>query len=93
MIVDRIALEDFKSLTEDTKNIMTSDSIAVSVVTGYSENNMKRAKFSYTIPSETISSIKNSHQLLIRYYSGPSMMTIKPKYRSLTKLKQLIDIK
>jgi hypothetical protein len=91
MMVDRIEFENVRNLSEDKQNVMTSDSTTISVITGYSENNVKLAKFSYKIPGEIISKIRNSNQFLIRYYSGPSMMTVKPKKKSIKKLKELID--
>jgi hypothetical protein len=36
--------------------------------------------------------IKEADQLSIRYYSGPSLITVKPKKLSIKKIKELIDI-
>ena len=91
MTIDRIELENVKSISENTTDIMTSDSTTVSVVSGYSENNRKLTRFSYQIPDSTMAKIKSSTQLSYRYYSGPSLITIKPKKRSLQKIKELID--
>ena len=92
MVIDKIELENVKTISENTTDIQTSDSTTVSVTTGYSENNRKISRFSYKIPVSTIMEIKKADQLSIRYYSGPSMITVKPKKLSIKKLKELIDI-
>lgn len=91
MKIDRMEFENKRSLSEDTQTFFNSESVPITVMTGYSENNSKIARFSYKIPPEAIERIRNSNQLLIRYYSGPSMMTVKPGKKSIRKLKQLID--
>jgi hypothetical protein len=93
MTIKRNEYENFKSISEDKKDIMAADSSSVSVVTGYSESSGKIARFSYEIPEEVISKIKVANQILLRYYSGPSMITVKPGGGNLKKLKKLIDIK
>ena len=92
MVIDKIELENVKTISENTTDIQTSDSTTVSVTTGYSENNRKITRFSYKIPVSTIMEIKKADQLSIRYYSGPSMITVKPKKLSVKKIKELIDI-
>ena len=91
MVIDKIELENVKTISEDKTDIQTSDSTTVSVTTGYSENNRKITRFSYKIPVSTITEIKKADQLSIRYYSGPSMITVKPKKQSIKKIKELID--
>ena len=91
MVIDEMELENVKSISENTTDIQTSDSTTVSVTTGYSENNRKITRFSYKIPVSTIMEIKKADQLSIRYYSGPSMITVKPKKLSIKKIKELID--
>ena len=91
MVIDEMELENVKSISENTTDIQTSDSTTVSVTTGYSENNRKITRFSYKIPISTIMEIKKSNQISIRYYSGPSMITVKPKNQSIKKIKELID--
>ena len=91
MVIDKIELENVKTISEDKTDIQTSDSTTVSVTTGYSENNRKITRFSYKIPVSTIMEIKKADQLSIRYYSGPSMITVKPKNLSIKKIKELID--
>ena len=92
MVIDEMELENVKSISENTTDIQTSDSTTVSVTTGYSENNRKITRFSYKIPISTIMEIKKADQLSIRYYSGPSLITVKPKKLSIKKIKELIDI-
>ena len=91
MVIDEMELENVKSISENTTDIQTSDSTTVSVTTGYSENNRKITRFSYKIPVSTIMEIKKANQISIRYYSGPSMITVKPKNLSIKKIKELID--
>ena len=91
MVIDKIELENVKTISENTSDIQTSDSTTVSVTTGYSENNRKITRFSYKIPISTIMEIKKADQLSIRYYSGPSLITVKPKKLSIKKIKELID--
>lgn len=92
MLIDKIELENVRSISENTSNISTSDSTTVSVVTGYSENNRKITRFRYKIPVNIMTKIKESNQFFLRYYSGPSMITIKPKKMSINKVKQLIEM-
>ncbi len=91
MVIDKIELENVKTISENKTDIQTSDSTSVSVTTGYSENNRKITRFSYKIPVSTIMEIKKANQISIRYYSGPSMITVKPKNLSIKKIKELID--
>ncbi|NLI08519.1 MAG: hypothetical protein GX457_15720 [Thermotogaceae bacterium] len=91
MVIDEMELENVKTISENTTDIQTSDSTTVSVTTGYSENNRKITRFSYKIPVSTIMEIKKANQISIRYYSGPSMITVKPKNLSIKKIKELID--
>jgi hypothetical protein len=93
MVIDKIELENVKTISENTTDIQTSDSTTVSVTTGYSENNRKITRFSYKIPVSTIMEIKKADQLSIRFYSGPSLITVRPKNLSIKKIKELIDIK
>ena len=71
---------------------MTSDSTTVSVISGFTESNRKITRFSYNIPDAAIAKIRESDRLSIRYYSGPSMITLSPKKKSLNKLKELIEL-
>ena len=91
MAIDKIEFENVKSISENTTDVPTSDSTSVSVITGYSENNRKLTRFVYEIPVSVIGRIKEADQFSMRYYAGPSMITVKPKKRSIKKVKELID--
>jgi len=91
MVIDRIELENVKTISENSTDIQTLDSTTVSVITGYSENNRKITRFSYKIPVSTMMEIKKASKIYIRYYSGPNMITVKPKKISIKKIKELID--
>lgn len=91
MVIDKMELENVRSISENTGNISTSDSTTVSVITGYSEDNRKITRFRYLIPAAAMARIKESDKFLLRYYSGPSMITVKPKKKSIRMIKQLTD--
>lgn len=91
MSVDKIELENVRSISENTGKLSTSDSTSVSVITGYSEDNRKITRFRYKIPAATMAKIKESDQFTLRYYSGPSMITVRPRKKSIRMIKQLID--
>jgi hypothetical protein len=91
MVIDRIELENVKTVSENSTDIQTLDSATVSVITGYSENNRKITRFSYKIPVSTMMEIKKASKIYFRYYSGPNMITVKPKKISIKKIKELID--
>ena len=91
MAIKSVERENAREISEDTEDIMTSDSTQVSVVTGYSENNRKITRFSYRLPREVVSQIKTADEVLFRYYTGPDMITIKLRDSKLKKLKQLIE--
>jgi len=55
------------------------------------ENNRKITRFVYEIPLPVIERTKEAEQFSMRYYAGPSMITVKPKKRSIKKVEQLID--
>ena len=92
MSLERMELENARDISETTSDILTSDSTTVSVITGYSENDRKITRLSYRIPAATMEKIRSSDNLILRYYSGPSMITVKPRNKSIRKLKQLIDM-
>lgn len=92
MSLERMELENARDISETTSNILTSDSTTISVITGYSEDNRKITRLSYRIPAATMEKIRSSDNLILRYYSGPSMITVKPRNKSVKKLKQLIDM-
>jgi len=91
MVIDKKERENTKDIDEKKEDIATSDSTSISVVTGYSENNRKITRFSYRIPEKVIEKVKNTDNVLFRYYSGPNMLTLTLDGKKLKKLKQLID--
>jgi len=91
MDIDKIELENVKTISENKTDIQTSDSTTVFVTTGFSESNRKITRFSYKIPISTIMEIKKANQISIRYYAGPSMITVKPRKLSIKRIKELID--
>lgn len=91
MVIDKMEFENTKSISENTASIQTVDSTTVSVVTGFTESYRKITRFSYKIPVSTAMEIRKADRLSIRYYAGPSMITIKPRKRSFNKIKELID--
>lgn len=93
MEIDKKEYESTKEIEEKKEDIATSDSTSISIVTGYSENNRKITRFSYKLPDKVIEKIKNTDQVLLRYYSGPDMLTMTLDGKKLKKLQQLIDMK
>lgn len=91
MQIENKEFEYAKSFTQNTQNILTSDSTTISVVTGYSEDNRKITRFSYKLSTDIINKLKNSNQVIFRYYSGPSMISVEIKDKNLRKLKALIE--
>lgn len=92
MLIDRIELENSRNISESRSDILSSDSVSISVITDYSESNSKIIKFIYKIPDPVIEKIKQSHEFCLRYYSGPNMITVKPRKKSIKMLKRLIDL-
>lgn len=91
LTIDKMELENAKSFTENKEEILRSDSTKVTIVTGYSENNRKITRFSYSLTTEMISKIKEAHKVQFQYYAGPSMLNVKMKMTDLNKFKRLID--
>ncbi|MBN2484472.1 MAG: hypothetical protein JXB34_00725 [Bacteroidales bacterium] len=91
MKIDKVEHEWAKNISEKTEDILTSDSTSISIVTGYSENNKKLARFSYKLSDEAILKIITSGELRFRYYAGPGMITVKLKKSTLKKFKALIN--
>jgi hypothetical protein len=90
MKIDRRESDFSRSISEETKDIAISDSTSVNVVTGYSYENRKIVRFSYTVPREVVDKTRVSKSLMLRYYSGPDMMTVKLGSHNLNKLKRVI---
>jgi hypothetical protein len=91
MTIDSKEYENSKTISENIEDVRTSDTTKVSVVTGYSENNKKITRFSYKLSDEIITMIKKSNQVFFRYYTGPSMLTVRLKEKNLRKIKYLIN--
>ncbi|KAF0202320.1 MAG: hypothetical protein FD170_2046 [Bacteroidetes bacterium] len=91
VILENLEYENVKNIVENREDVVTSDSTKVSVVTGYSEDNMKIAKISYELNNEVVDKIRNSNQVLFRYYSGPDMVTLKLKGFNLNRLKKVLN--
>lgn len=81
---------NFSSFSEDTNDILTSDSTKVTVVTGYTEDRQLIAKFSYDLSAEVIQSAETSNSVSFRYYAGPSMMTVSLNGKSLNRFKKFL---
>jgi hypothetical protein len=90
MVIERKELEGTRDIDEKKEDIKTSDSTRVSVVTGYSLNNRKITRFSYTLSESVVARIKSADRVSIRYYTGPEMLTVKLRAKRLRKLKKLI---
>jgi hypothetical protein len=93
MPIETKEIENSKIISENKEEILAADSTKISVVTGYSENNSKITRFSYRLTDEAVSSLKGANVVVIRYYSGPDMISIKVKNRKLKKVKEMIERK
>jgi len=82
---DRIIQSD-----QDTRRILTADSVRVRVVTDVSETNHMENRISYTIDSEIAEAILGGSVVRFRFYSGPYMITTHLSQGELMKLKRLI---
>ncbi|MDR2084622.1 MAG: hypothetical protein LBP67_06480 [Bacteroidales bacterium] len=82
-----------RRISENKSDVMTADSTTISVVTGFSEDNRKITRFSYKLTDDMVSKIRNSNQIIFRYYAGPSMISVKLRNNDLKKLKKLIEIR
>lgn len=83
-------LEHTTRLYEDRDNVKTSDTTSVSVVTGFSTNNLKITRLNYSLPAEIATKIQEANSVVFRYYAGPGMITIPIKNHKLNKLKKLM---
>jgi hypothetical protein len=88
---DKRDVEINRSRVENTKDLLTSDSTKVTVVTGYTESSNKIARLSYVLTEEMIAQIKTSRRLRYQYYAGPQMISVAVKRKDLKKIKRLID--
>lgn len=91
--VEHVDSEIRSTISENRKNILTSDSTKISVVTGYNEHKSKIYRITYIIDNAIIEKIKSSQNVMLRYYAGPDMITIKIKGFNLKLLKKIIATK
>lgn len=89
--VTSLEYENAREIQEKSEEVMRADSTTVKVVTGYTENNKKITRFSYSLDNSMIDSIRTANNVLFRYYAGPDMITIKLKGLKLKRLKRLIE--
>ncbi|MDD2559919.1 MAG: hypothetical protein PHE04_04535 [Bacteroidales bacterium] len=89
--VTSLEYDNSREIQEKSEEVMRADSSTVKVVTGYTENNKKITRFSYSLDTSMIDGLRNATTVLLRYYAGPDMITIKLKGLKLKKLKKLIE--
>ncbi len=92
----RLEVEDYDSkmisqIDEKREEILTADSTKVSVVTGYKENQIWAYRIVYNIDKAIMGKIKSSQNVMLRYYAGPDMITIKLDKYHLDILKEIIE--
>jgi hypothetical protein len=90
LIPEKKDVEVNSSRVENTKDILTSDSTTVKVVTGYSESSRKIARLSYVLTAEMVAQIKASRRIRYQYYAGPQMISVAVKGKNLRRIKRLI---
>jgi len=90
--VDSYDSKMIPKLDEKRKEILTSDSTKVSVVTGYEENQIWDYRIVYSIDKAIIGKIKSSQNVMLRYYAGPDMITIKLDKYDLDILKKITEM-
>ncbi|MGE0079320.1 MAG: hypothetical protein AB7S48_15780 [Bacteroidales bacterium] len=90
--VEYIESKMIPKIEEKRKEILTSDSTKVSVVIGYEENQTWNYRIVYSIDNAIINKIKSAKNVMLRYYAGPDMITIKLDYSDLNTLKKMIAI-
>ena len=78
-------------ISEQKSSILNSDSVYIPVVTDYSVTNKVYTKMSYFLTDKVIEKIRNSNEILFRYYNGPQMITIKLRKKQIKKFKELIE--
>jgi hypothetical protein len=81
-----------QKIDEKRKEILTSDSTKVSVLTGYDENQIWDYRLVYYIDKSIIGKIKSSQNVMLRYYAGPDMISIKLGKKDLDILKKIIEM-
>ncbi len=83
-------LEHTNRIDESHEDVKTSDSTSVSVVSGYSTNNLKITRLNYSLSKEITTKIQHSQRVFFRYYAGPEMSTITILRSDLKKLKEML---
>jgi len=89
--VKEVKPELYRGVSENRKDILTSDSTTVSVVTGYSEFQRRIYRFEYHLEPALMEVILNAKELSFRYYAGPDKITVRYTNGQLRSLKQLIS--
>ncbi len=89
--VSSLEYDNTREIREKSEEVMRADSSTVKVVTGYTENNKKITRFTYTLDNELVERIRKANIVLFRYYAGPDMVTIKLKGLKLKRVKRLIE--
>ncbi len=90
--IDFIDYGNHRTFKENTKEILTSDSTKVSVVTGYSESNRNITRVKYQLSAEVMEKVQYAKEVVMfRYYAGPEMISLKVKGNKLERLKQFIS--
>lgn len=91
--VEYIDSDLVSEIEEKRKDILTSDSTKVSVVTGYEENPRIVSRITYIIDDLIIEKIRTSQNVMLRYYAGPDMITIRIRGSNLNNFKKVINTK
>jgi len=91
MDIENKEFEQTKSISTNNKEILTSDSTKVSVVTGYSENSRKIVRINYILKNDVIEKIKKAKHIIFQYYSGPDMITLELEGLNFEELKRALN--
>lgn len=86
----KAATDVYTKVSEDTQDVVLSDSTTVSVVTGYNTHQSRLIRFQYTLDSTATDKLLGSKKVSFRYYAGPSMMTVHLHQRDLKDVKKII---
>lgn len=90
-LVTKLEYENTREIQAKSEELMRADSTTLNVVTGYSENNKKITRFSYTLDNAMIEHIRTANIVKFRYYAGPDMITLKLQGRKMRRFKALMD--
>lgn len=89
--LELISTENKRSISEDTRQIMTADSTTMNVVTGYSQSNYHVTNTKFSISQKDMRKILSAHNIYFRYYTEAYVITTELKGRKLKHLKELIN--